>query len=271
MRILLADDQNEIRLLTKQHLESRGHLVVDVATGKDALRAIREERFDVVLLDEEMPGMTGTQILRALRPHDVQRSAIPFIALTGYNSEPDQQRLLQAGFDQVIGKPFRLDQLEALLLAEIQRRRGSPPPPPSTARSSPPVGDALARVGGDPQLLARVARIFLRDLPTRMKAMEKSIRQKRADILARQAHGLKGSLGVLAADPAAALCSKLQVCAQNANFTDAVPTFAALQVAIAELEPNLRGYAGQRRTTGPDAPPHLKTKRRTPDSKRKKP
>jgi CheY-like chemotaxis protein len=271
MRILLADDQNEIRLLTKQHLESRGHLVVDVATGKDALWAIREQRFDVVLLDEEMPGMTGTQLLRALRLHDALASSIPFIALTGYNSEPEQQRLLQAGFDQVIGKPFRLDQLEARLLAEIQRKSGSLPPSSSTARPSPPVGDALARVGGDPQLLARVARIFLRDLPARMKAMEKSIRLKRAHMLAAQAHGLKGSLGVLAADAAAALCCKLQECAQNDNFTDALPTFAALQVAIAELEANLRGYAGQRRTIGPDAPPYPKTKRRTPDSKRKKP
>jgi CheY-like chemotaxis protein len=271
MRILIADDQNEIRLLTKQHFESHGHQVVDVATGKDALRVIREGHFDAVLLDEEMPGMTGTQVLLALRSHEAHTAAVPFIALTGYNSEPDQLRLLQAGFDHVIGKPFRLDRLESIVHAAVQRKRGSLLPRAIMACPSPPTDEALTRVGGDPQLLARVARVFLRDLPTRMRAMEKSIRHKRADTLAAQAHGLKGSLGVLAADAAATFCSKLQECAQNDNFTDALPTFAALQVAIAELEPNLRGYTGQRRTAGPDALPHPKTKRRTPDSKRKKP
>ena len=267
MRILLADDQQEICLLAKQQLETCGHSVVAVGNGEDALHALRQQSFDVILLDEEMPGMRGTDVLRAIRGGEKQFAHLVVIALTGYNTEPDKERLLQAGFDAVLGKPFRLDLLEATLRATAKGGPSSAAQPVSLASPNASPSDPLARVGGDEQLLRSMAQTLLRDLPPRLAKLRKSIHEKRGDTLAFEAHALKGSLSVFGAEKAAALCRALQECGKGARFADAALTFAALKEAIGELERNLRGYAGQKRATGPEAPRPGKTKRRSPDSK----
>ena len=67
MRILLADDQNEIRALVARQLELLGHHVVAVRNGQEALKTLELETFDAVLLDEEMPILGGVQAARAIR------------------------------------------------------------------------------------------------------------------------------------------------------------------------------------------------------------
>ena len=66
-RVLLADDQSEIRMLTADQLQRNGHHVVAVANGQEALAALQREVFDVALLDEDMPMMTGPEVLKAIR------------------------------------------------------------------------------------------------------------------------------------------------------------------------------------------------------------
>jgi CheY-like chemotaxis protein len=106
MRILFADDQKDIRLLTKEQLENAGHNVVAVANGEAALRALREEApFDLILLDEEMPGMTGSEVLRAIRAGEKSSGHIVAIALTGYNTEQDEERLLK--FNSILSSESR--------------------------------------------------------------------------------------------------------------------------------------------------------------------
>lgn len=269
MRVLLADDQEDIRLLTKQYLESAGHHLVAVSCGDEAVRAFRQQPFDVILLDEQMPGMTGTAALRAIR--EEEKSGRPaVIALTGYNTESDRRRLLHAGFDAVLGKPFRLELLDAILHAAAKGKasQATEPAPLCVSQDSP--ADPLARLGGDEQLLRTVARTFLRDLPTRLVEIQKSIHEKQGETLASLAHALKGSLGIFGVHKAVALCLNLQEFGQTGHFADATHAVAALKEAIAELEPNLRGYAGHKRTTAPGAP-RSKTKPRLSDSKKKKP
>lgn len=265
MRILLADDQPEICLLGQQQLESRGHQVVTVANGNEALRVIAEQHFDVVLLDEEMPGMSGTEVLHKLRGPQEREGQCLVIALTGYNTEADKQRLLRAGFDMVLGKPFRFDLLEATLSAITKHHSPQDKHSPPADPQSPPAS-VLARVGGDEQLLARMAQAFLQDLPTRLDQLDKAIRLQRGDALAFDAHALKGSLVMFGGDKAASLCKNLQECGKAAQFADAARLFAMLKEAIAEMEQNLRRYASPKRTAGPEACAPSKTKRRPTDS-----
>jgi two-component system, sensor histidine kinase and response regulator len=269
MRILFADDQEDIRLLTKQHLEKKGHRVTEVANGQEALRALRQQTFDLILLDQEMPGMTGSEVLRAIRSAQNTSAATKVFALTGYNTDDDKQRLLQAGFDAVIGKPFRLDALETTLRSATEKHHGSAPQTPSSPAAPALFEEPLARLGGDQKLLRRVAAAFLRELPKRLAALQKSITQKRGDDLAAHAHALKGSLSVFSADHAVVLCQKLQEFGRNDSFAAAAGTHAALKEAIAELEPNLRGYAGQNTASPSATRTPSKTKPRVSDSKRK--
>src|SRR6516162_1515922 len=109
MKILFADDQEDIRTLTTHQLERSGHTVLTVPNGKEALEAAQREKFDVLLLDEEMPAMSGTQVARMIRAQEAASGGRVFlVALTGNNTAQDRERLLAAGFDAVVGKPFRL-------------------------------------------------------------------------------------------------------------------------------------------------------------------
>ena len=268
MRVLLADDQNDFRLLTREYLEKSGHSVLAVASGEEALRALRREVFDVILLDEEMPGMTGTQVLQRIRSEKKHPRDLLVIALTGYNTETDKQRLLKAGFVAVLGKPFRLDVLEAILGDFVAGKTLQAAVNSSATSTRNEHQSLLATVGGDEKLLRRMAKTFLDDLPPRVAAMEKAIREKQGETLTSLAHALKGSVGIFGAEHAAELCRELQQFAQDDNFAEAVRTFSRLKEAIAELEANLRGYAGQKRASDPEAQPASKTKRRLPGSAR---
>jgi two-component system, sensor histidine kinase and response regulator len=260
MRILFADDQKDIRLLTKVQLEKAGHNVVAVANGEAALRSLREDApFDLVLLDEEMPGMSGTEVLRAIRAAEKVSGHIVVIALTGYNTEEDEERLLNSGFDSVIGKPFRMETLGAVL------RASAPKAQPSVPTVTP--ADPLTRLGGDEQLLQRVARTFLRGLQPRLAKIRRALQQKKGDDLASLAHALKGTLSIFGADKAAELCEELQEHAKSGHFAGAERTLAALRDAISQLEPDLRNYVGENQ----GARKHSKSNRRKPESKRKTP
>jgi len=106
--ILLADDQKDIHLLTTHQLERSGHRVLAVPNGQELLEALQREPFAVILMDEEMPVMNGLQALRAIRERMEEYGGMIMIALTGYHTEMDRERLMRAGFDSAIGKPFHI-------------------------------------------------------------------------------------------------------------------------------------------------------------------
>ena len=260
MRVLVADDQNELRLLVASQLQQAGHSVVDVADGKAALAEINRAPFDVILLDEHMPGLSGVDVLHAIRANErTTRQAV--IALTGYNSEPDRLRLLHEGFDFVIGKPFSLSQVESTLLSVLRGGHVSEPTPPPT-----PSHDLLQTVGGDRKLLLRMIRTFLRDLPKRLAQIETAIQRGNAAKLESSAHALKGTVAIFGSICAREYCQELQDIGRGRELSGAGVTLKALKEEIAKLEANLanlRGYAGQTSLAAP-------RKRKRPDSAAKR-
>lgn len=261
MRILLADDQSEIRMLTTHQLERSGHHVVAVANGQEAIDALQHQSFDIVLLDEDMPVMSGLQALQVIRERQKPSEPAVVIALTGYNSEPDRERLLRAGFDSVICKPFRLDALDALL-------RGSSTaalPPVEAEEAIPsvktPVASLLDRVGGDEKLAHKMIATFLRDTPQRLSGIQKALEQKNGQNLASLAHALKGSVGIFGAHVARDCCQKLQDLGRANDLSEISAAYDRLKEEIAQLEANLRGYAGRKLSPSPGASP--KNKRRS--------
>jgi len=268
MRILLADDQKEIRILVTQQLESQGHRVVAVANGEKVLQALRRQIFDVVLLDEEMPGMSGTQVLRAIREGEKQYAASTVIAVTGYDTETDRDRLLSAGFQSVIGKPFRLDALEAILRNCATKEPLRTEEAPLGAVSASTKEGLLNRVGGDEQLLRRIVATFLQDAPKRLQEIRRAIRRRQGDKLASLSHAMKGPLGIFGADRAASYCRELQELGRKGDFAGAARGYESLKEEIAQLESNLRGYAGKKGASSPGV--DLKTKRLIRGLKRKR-
>jgi signal transduction histidine kinase/ActR/RegA family two-component response regulator len=112
LRILLAEDNEINQQIALEFLQMRGHDVRITGNGLEALAAFVKERFDVVLMDVQMPKMDGFQATAAIREKEkTTGSRVPIIAMTGYAMKGDRQRCMDAGMDAYICKPIRCQEL----------------------------------------------------------------------------------------------------------------------------------------------------------------
>ena len=116
-RILVIDDEPQIRRIMRTALTGAGYEVDDAKTGEEGLAKVREFRPDLVLLDINMPGMGGLAACRAIRT----ASNVAIIMLTVRNSEADKVEALDAGADDFVAKPFSTPELLARIRAALRR------------------------------------------------------------------------------------------------------------------------------------------------------
>jgi two-component system KDP operon response regulator KdpE len=121
-RILVVDDDPQIRRVMKMTLTAEGYEVEDARTGEEAQEALRAGHYDLMLLDMNMPGMGGLETCRVIRGS----SEIPIIMLTVRNAEKDKVSALDAGADDFVAKPFSTAELLARIRAALRR---APVPP----------------------------------------------------------------------------------------------------------------------------------------------
>jgi two-component system phosphate regulon response regulator PhoB len=123
-RILVVDDEPDITALVAYHMAKAGFRVSTAGNGTDALKAAREERPDIVILDLMLPGISGYDILAELRKQEETRE-VGVILLTAKREEPDRIRGLSLGADDYLTKPFSPQEL-SLRVSGLLRRLGSP-------------------------------------------------------------------------------------------------------------------------------------------------
>jgi DNA-binding response OmpR family regulator len=104
-RVLVIDDEDDIRELCRVNLEFEGYQVFDAADGPSGLDVAARERPDVIFLDLMMPGMDGWGVLRRLKEDDAT-APIPVVLLTARTGEDDQMRGWQEGILEYVSKPF---------------------------------------------------------------------------------------------------------------------------------------------------------------------
>ena len=116
LRVLLAEDNPVNRLVAIRLLEKRGHSVAVAGNGREALDATEQRIFDVVLMDLEMPEMSGLEATAAIRRREQGTGThLPIIAMTAHAMIGDRERCLAAGMDAYVSKPVRADELYAAL------------------------------------------------------------------------------------------------------------------------------------------------------------
>jgi len=123
-RVLVVDDEPDITALVAYHLAKAGYRVSTAANGPDALKAAREERPDIVILDVMLPGVSGYDVLAELRRQEETRE-VGVILLTARRDEPDRIRGLSLGADDYLTKPFSPAEL-ALRVSALLRRLAAP-------------------------------------------------------------------------------------------------------------------------------------------------
>jgi two-component system sensor histidine kinase/response regulator len=189
-KVLLAEDNVVNQQVAVGLLARRGHQVTVTSNGREALEAIDRETFDVVLMDLQMPEMSGFEAAAAIRFRERQNGGhLRIIAMTAHAMSGDRERCLVAGMDGYLSKPIDRN----ALFAAVEQDRAAP----AEAAGVPPnvfdAADMLERLGGDEQLAARVVALFLEDCPARLRAIKEAVDARSPERIRTEAHALKGA------------------------------------------------------------------------------
>jgi CheY-like chemotaxis protein/HPt (histidine-containing phosphotransfer) domain-containing protein len=239
--LLLVEDNAVNQKLGIRMLEKMGHRVTLAANGQIAVDAVRSKRFDLILMDIQMPVLSGIDATRAIRELEQGRQHTPVIAMTAHAMAGDAEKFLAAGMDGYVSKPIQAGVLRAeidrLTESKITNERegevmNNPANPPAAVRVNMP--ELLARVDNDRELLCDLLAIFKEEFPGYLKSLEYAVARKDAAEVASVSHTLKGMLLNLAVSKAAASAANLE---QRARAGDT----ASLRDALAEFEQDVRG------------------------------
>jgi two-component system sensor histidine kinase/response regulator len=220
LRVLLAEDNPMNALLIKRILARSECSLVHVTTGTAALAAWESQRFDVILMDMQMPEIDGLEATRRIRARERERGGYtPIVALTANAMQEDEQRCRDAGMDEYLPKPIEIEQLFHAL-ARIQRLR--PRPQAFDARA------LLDQVGDDREIAALLVASFLGTEGAVFAGIEAALAAGDMSALEHAAHHARGSLLALHAQPAATAALAVELAARNGEH-------AQLAAAVAEL------------------------------------
>lgn len=221
LRVLLAEDNEVNRMVALANLERLGCRVTVAVNGREALEQIERQRFDLVLMDCQMPILDGLSATRNLRELEQQHgwSRLPVIAMTAFVTPAEIQRCLDAGMDAHLGKPFEPDMLRQVLLNHAQFRQMDETPSILVATAdvsdtedlpvlSHEIVSSLQEMLGDE--LNAVFELFIQQMPELMSDICNAQQANDIDALKAAAHTLKGSASSLGALRLAELCRQLQ-------------------------------------------------------------
>ena len=124
-KILVVDDEEDIIELVRFNLSKDGYRIDSSLTGEDALKKVRSDTFDLIILDLMLPGIDGLEVTRKLRDNPKTRS-VPIVMLTAKGEEPDIVAGLELGADDYITKPFSPRILIARVRAVLRRKTTEP-------------------------------------------------------------------------------------------------------------------------------------------------
>lgn len=218
LNILVAEDNEVNQKLARRLLEKRGHRVTMVANGRDAVEVLRRSRFDLTLMDVQMPEMDGIEATAALRDWELDTGLHqPIVAMTALVMKGDRERCLAAGMDGYLSKPLRSQDLDDVLekyiaesrLSKASRVRNSAVNP--FAQQDPvDARELLDRVGDDREFLSDLVAVFREDCPRQLALIEKGLSAQAPAEISRAAHSLKGALSNLAAPAATSLAAEVE-------------------------------------------------------------
>jgi CheY-like chemotaxis protein len=248
LRTLLVEDSVVNRQVVVLLLTSMGHSAVVAGNGREALHVLEQEAFDLVLMDVQMPEMDGLEATRRIRAREEGTGRhIPIIGLTAHAMKGDRERCLAAGMDGYVTKPIHagelFDAIERLVSGAATEERRCPPVPEPAAPGEHgfdlPV--ALARMGGDENLLRSQVLVFLDNCPSELAVFREAIARRDAAQLHRVAHNFQGHVGMFS-EAARRTARGLDDLARAGRLDEAAAAFAELEAQVDRLGEALRRW-----------------------------
>lgn len=204
IRILVADDNETNQKVVLSMLERLGYRADSVANGLKVLEAVHKTRYDLILMDCQMPDMDGLDATAALRALDSGSRHIPIVALTAHTQEDSRERCLAAGMDGYLAKPVRSQELanEIARVLSPKLAGNAHMAYVFTGEKKTTVFDHITfldRIGNDEQLACEVIHLAIKDLPELLSAWEQALLERDLPGVAQQTHTLKGAAATLEA------------------------------------------------------------------------
>ncbi|HEX7186363.1 MAG TPA: response regulator, partial [Thermoanaerobaculia bacterium] len=249
LRILVAEDNvinQKVMLLLLQRL---GYAADVAADGEETLAALRRQRYDVILMDAQMPGMDGLEAARRIRDEWPAEERPRIIAVTANALRKDRETCLSAGMDDYLSKPVLLEDLRAALC----RGAGTavPAPPPAASANGdvesfdPKYIDQLRQLQATTgqELVSPIIDRFLAEAPRHLAELRLALAAKDNHNLVFVAHALKGSGAQLGAHRLAKICHDLETRGRRVEWSGMEEIVGHLQSEIERIAPRLRAKA----------------------------
>ncbi len=259
LRLLLAEDNVVNQRLAVKLLERRGHDVIVVNNGRQALAILELDHFDAVLMDVQMPELDGFETTAAIRERELSTKAhLPIIAMTAHAMKGDKERCFEAGMDGYVAKPLQpldlFEVVERLALNDITRNSPTVAIGPVTESDSRPASAvsvdpvfnliaALARVRGDAEFLKELIGLFQEESAELMCDLRQAIDRQDAVQVQHTAHSLKGAASNFAAPTVTAAAFALEMIGKRGSLIDAEEAWDDLATALVRLHADLARYA----------------------------
>jgi signal transduction histidine kinase/CheY-like chemotaxis protein len=246
LRVLVAEDNPVNQELVLHLLERRGHSAIVAENGKHAIAALEKHKFDLVVMDIQMPEMGGIEETEEIRRKEkIDGGHIPIFAMTAHAMPGDRERCLAAGMDGYIPKP-----IDPKLFTQIIETGASPTSAKGAEeeakRSDKDKNGAanadkiLARFDGNRKLLSSLIQTFQHDCPKMMTKIRGALSARDPRMLAEAAHALKGSVGNFGPSSAFETAREIEKTGREGKLDGAWELYATLEDDLARFLPALQ-------------------------------
>ncbi len=235
LNILVVDDNHSNQFLISKFMEKRGIKHKIIENGKDAVDCVNNDKYNLVLMDINMPVMDGLEATRQIRENEkLTGRHIPIVAMTAQAFKSDIDKCFEAGMDDYLAKPIKKDKLYMIIEKNAVCENGN-----ETAFDF----EEVIKQVGDEETFNKVARIFLQDLPEHMGNIKKAIDCKSSEDLWKAAHKLKGALAIFGNDGACKTALDLEKLGKAGDLQTASNTFIIFENEVERLKNALTCFA----------------------------
>jgi CheY-like chemotaxis protein len=246
IRLLLAEDNITNQKVALKILEKAGYRAEAVFNGLEALTALEKNRYDLILMDVQMPEMDGFETTAAIRRKEKEKGGhIPIVAMTAHAMKGDRERCLEAGMDDYLSKPIQPKELIEMIERQLKGARpGETEVAPSERAEEPEVFDRkvlLERLDGDEEIFKEIIATFLDDAPNQIERLKKALQERNATGVERQAHLLKGAALNIGGNGLQTAARELETAAREGDLTQAQSLVAMLDREFEKLKGTLAG------------------------------
>jgi two-component system, sensor histidine kinase len=234
VHVLVVDDHPVNRALALAQLQDLGYVADTAENGQEALDLLVGRSYDAVVLDCAMPEIDGYETCRRLRQREGDGRRTPVIALTAFANEGERERCLAAGMDDYLAKPYRGEELAALVDRWTAER----------AREAARIAERLSSLQrlGEAQgeeLRARIAEAFREHGAQDLETMRTALARGDGEAVAAAGHSLGGSAGVLGATTLATCCAELETLARQGDLAACAPRLQRVEREYRAFEERL--------------------------------